>query len=613
MSQYYYQTTPSRGGMNEGPRMSPSSRHPSEGATPESPEAMRHGPKSPSGSHHDRYLRADVDNDLDLSEDELADQMQLLELQRKQLELKQRQRDMRKASRRDMSARSPQPAPPSAPEITQHPGSDATRHADMKLYTPPHQQQGQRLSNVFSPGYGFRVPAPGCDNLPAPEERVTPLGSIHRIYPAPAPASRPINADEGWADEETGTQDEVQWSASPRDSKSATYSTRLAEQQSLSPPASSDTLNAVPVLHAPYIKTQSASNGGMQGSPSVDTAPTGPMVPWNGGVVYKDEELNKEGIPLSTDKLLEVFDRYNGRLGDREPPIRSNVGGGRGDRSGFSNARPQDAGWNRAISTEGRHGWSDRGGRHTADSTDASADDDGWGATAAQDQPDNKGGDGWGNERRGGGASGDGCYKCGEAGHFSRECPNGGCGGGSCFNCGKSGHISRDCTEPRRSGGGGGSCYNCGEDGHMSRECTNPRKFGAFRGTCNTCGEQGHRSSECASSGNQSGYDQSNDHDNGVGDGWGSAEKSYPSDDSAQKNTSAPSNGQIHPSRQAVVNFTSNQRQRPEAQSLDRPAHGGRMRDEGYGSGRGTSKASPPPSSRDPTPRPEEETETGGW
>ena len=50
-----------------------------------------------------------------------------------------------------------------------------------------------------------------------------------------------------------------------------------------------------------------------------------------------------------------------------------------------------------------------------------------------------------------GGGSGSGCRKCGEDGHFARECPN----------------------KESSGGGGGGGCYKCGQDGHFARECPN--------------------------------------------------------------------------------------------------------------------------------------------
>ncbi|ESO91203.1 hypothetical protein LOTGIDRAFT_72314, partial [Lottia gigantea] len=108
----------------------------------------------------------------------------------------------------------------------------------------------------------------------------------------------------------------------------------------------------------------------------------------------------------------------------------------------------------------------------------------------------------------GGGGGGKGCFKCGQEGHMSRECPSGGgqSRGKGCFKCGEEGHMSRECP---KGGGGGRGCFKCGEEGHMSREC--PSGGGQSRGKgCFKCGEEGHMSRECpngSSGGSRSGFD----------------------------------------------------------------------------------------------------------
>lgn len=88
-------------------------------------------------------------------------------------------------------------------------------------------------------------------------------------------------------------------------------------------------------------------------------------------------------------------------------------------------------------------------------------------------------------------ASSDKCFKCGEKGHFAKDCKEEDEDEDeiTCFNCGLKGHLYTECYRKKSVI----TCFNCGLKGHLSTECY--RKNPVIR--CFNCGLKGHLSTQC--------------------------------------------------------------------------------------------------------------------
>ncbi|WWD19193.1 hypothetical protein CI109_103651 [Kwoniella shandongensis] len=327
-----------------------------------------------------------------------------------------------------------------------HPASQRQRHEEGSPIKP---------TGPFSPSYGFRPAHPDSEPLPPKEELVSDDGSRHRIYPAPAPTAKPVNAEVGWTDYQGSPQQhrhQRSGSAAPtvksstlslksesqsrggqgdRTIKQVTDSTQsllintgadFAPDPLLTPPLEDD--DKVPISGLPRSPvqdkcpvqpsdsedkgrwTQSPISGQrdrpphmnqVEQAPETDAAPKkAPYIPWEGGVVYTAPELNEEN-PISNEELLQSLACMKTEREGRDA-TKSGFGG-------FSepDRTPRDSGYaerrGRPPAEEGGDSWPRDGGKG------------GWNA-------DGSTGDGWagptgGFSARGGGGGGLG----GDSGH----------------------------------------------------------------------------------------------------------------------------------------------------------------------------------------------------